>query len=76
MSDSFGRSRSRPTRRIWCQQASGVIDKGGGEEGHGGGRAPTLLAGFVLSFSKILSDCCLVARPLMVTVFFGDFVCW
>lgn len=42
----------------------------------GGRGALTLLAGFVLSFSKILSDCCLVARPLMVTVILGDVVCW
>lgn len=47
------------------------------ERWRGKGReALTLLAGFVLSFSKILSDCCLVARPLMMTVFLVDFVCW
>jgi len=26
-----------------------------------------LLAGFVFNFSKIFSDCCFVARPLMLT---------
>ena len=31
---------------------------------------PTLLAGFDFSFSKIFSDCCFVARPLIVAVRF------
>lgn len=59
--------------------ASGVSSRLGGSSRRaveGGREALTLLAGFVLSFSKILSDCCLVARLLMVTVILGDVVCW
>ena len=33
------------------------------------------MAGFDLSFSKILSDCCLVARPLIVTADRVSFPC-
>lgn len=75
MSGSFGRSRSKPMRGIRCQQPS-PGHRGERWRGEGGREALTLLAGFVLSFSKILSDCCLVARPLMVAVILGDVVCW
>lgn len=36
--------------------------------GTASGSRPTLFAGLVFSFSKIFSDCCLEARPLILSL--------
>jgi hypothetical protein len=43
----------------------GTVERGGRAWDKG---SLALFAGFVLSFSKILSDCCLLARPLMMAI--------
>lgn len=66
MLGSFGRSRSRSVGgkqrlALWSGCLGSLL-----------AWAHTLLAGFALSFSKSLSDCCFVARPLILSVKSGD----
>jgi hypothetical protein len=56
MWDSFDRSQSRAMEVVVSLNSKNATK----------GEVHTLFAGFVFSFSKILSDCALVARPLIL----------